>query len=94
MSNALQYAAIVSDKATQRRLIKAAAISAQGLLCAEGDVNDLLEMAEKTIFDISQGRNSKSYARISDILPQVYEEISELSQGKDVSGIPTGFFGS
>ena len=57
----------------------------------EGDVNDLLEMAEKTIFDISQGRNSKSYARISDILPQVYEEISELSQGKDVSGIPTGF---
>ena len=91
VSNALQYAAIVSDKATQRRLIKAGGDIARASYAPEGDVNDLLEMAEKTIFDISQGRNSKSYARISDILPQVYEEISELSQGKDVSGIPTGF---
>lgn len=91
VSNAVQYAAIIADKAVQRRLIKAGGDIAKAAYAPEGDINGLLELAEKTVFDISQGRNSKSYVKISDILPVVYEEVSEISQGKDVSGIPTGF---
>ncbi len=91
VSNALQYASIVSDKAVQRRLIKAGGDIAKASYAPEGDIGGLLELAEKTVFDISQGRSSRSYVKMSDVLPMVYEEISELSQGKDTSGIPTGF---
>ena len=48
-------------------------------------------MAEKTVFDVSQGRATRAYVKISDVLPRVFEEVTEISQGKDISGIPTGF---
>lgn len=91
VSNALQYATIVSDKAVQRRLIKAGGDIAKASYAPEGDVSDLIEQAEKAIFNVSQGRATKAYVRISDVLPRVFEEVTEISQGKDISGIPTGF---
>ncbi len=90
-SNALQYAEIIADKAVQRRLIKAGSDIVKEAYSPEGDIGMLLEEAERKIFDVSQRRNTKSYISISDVLPAVYEEISELSQGKDPFGIPTGF---
>lgn len=91
VSNALQYASIVADKAVQRRLIKAGGDIAKAAYEPEGDVGNLIEEAEKAIFNVSQGRATKAYVRISDVLPRVFEEITEISQGKDISGIPTGF---
>lgn len=91
VSNALQYASIVADKAVQRRLIKAGGDIAKEAYSPEGDINNLLEMAEKAVFDVSQGRASKAYVKISDVIPIVFEEVTEISQGKDISGIPTGF---
>lgn len=91
VSNALQYASIVADKAVQRRLIKAGGDIAKEAYSPEGDINNLLEMAEKAVFDVSQGRASKAYVKIADVIPIVFEEVTEISQGKDISGIPTGF---
>ena len=91
VSNALQYASIIADKAVQRRLIKAGGDIAKASYSPDGDINDLLEKAEKAVFDVSQGRATKAYVKISDVLPRVFEEVTEISQGKDISGIPTGF---
>ena len=93
VSNALQYAAIVSDKAIQRRLIKAGGDIAKASYAPEGDVNGLLKWQRRRYSIFRRDENSKSYVKISDVLPQVYEEISELSQGKDISGIPYGISG-
>ena len=91
VSNAVQYATIVADKAVQRRLIKAGGDIAKASYEPEGDINGLIELAEKTVFDVSQGRATRAYVKISDVLPRVFEEVTEISQGKDISGIPTGF---
>ncbi len=91
VSNAIQYANIIVDKSIQRKLIKAGGDIAKAAYSPEGDVNGLLELAEKSIFDISQGRSSKAYSKISDVLPLVFEEVSEIAAGKDITGIPTGF---
>lgn len=91
VSNAVQYASIVSDKAIQRRLIKAGSDIVKAGYAPEGDINSLLEFSEKSVFDVAQKRSNKSYVKISDVLPGVFEEISELSQGKQTSSIPTGF---
>lgn len=91
VSNASQYASIISDKSVQRKLIKAGSDIAKAAYSPEGDINNLLEKAEQSVFDVSQGRNSKSYSQISDVLPIVFEEVSEIAAGKDINGIPTGF---
>ena len=54
VSNALQYASIIADKAVQRRLIKAGGDIAKASYSPDGDINDLLEKAEKAVFDVSQ----------------------------------------
>ncbi|MBP3391403.1 MAG: replicative DNA helicase [Clostridia bacterium] len=90
-SNAVQYAQIVSEKALQRRLIQASSEIAKMAYEPEGDVPNVLEEAEKKIFNLVQKRNNKSYSRIGELLPGIFDELTELSLNGSLPGIPTGF---
>lgn len=90
-SNAVQYAQIVAEKALQRRLIQAATDIAKMAYEPEGDVPSVLEEAEKKIFNLVQKRNNKSYVRIGELLPGIFEQLTELSMSGALPGIPTGF---
>ncbi len=52
----------------------------------------MVEKAEKDIFDIMQGRNSKGYSSIKEILVTTFDQIEEMFQNKNkISGLETGF---
>ena len=91
-SNVDAYIKIVEEKATLRSLIKAANdIVAYGYAETE-EVNSIIDMTEKRIFDVLQNRNTKSYSSIKDVLVDTFETIEKLYNSKSkVSGIESGF---
>ena len=91
-ANAEKYIKIVSEKATLRELIKTAnEIIDLGYDPTE-DLNDIMEGAEKRIFNIMQGKNQKGYEQIKDVLVENFTKLEELYNRKEhITGVPTGF---
>ncbi len=90
-SNAKYYAKIVEEKALLRRLIQASAhIIEKGYEAEEAET--LLDMAEKSIFDISQKKNREGFSPIKEILLETFERIEQLHANKGaITGLSTGF---
>ena len=56
------------------------------------NVEDIMERAEKKIFDIMQKKNQKGYSAIKDVLIESFTKLEELyNQKKRITGVPTGF---
>ena len=91
-SNVDRYIKIVQDKAMLRNLIKTAnEIISLGYDQTE-DVEDVMDHAEKKIFDVMQRKNQKGYTSIKDILIESFAKLEELyNQKQHVTGVPTGF---
>lgn len=91
-SNIEAYVKIVEEKATLRALIKAANdVISYGYAETE-DVDRIIEMTEKRIFDVLQNRNTKGYASIKDVLVDSFELIEKLYKNKsNVAGTESGF---
>lgn len=88
-SAAVHYASIVSDKALIRALLSLAdSLSASGYGSGQ-DGKELLEMAEKKIFEVSQGRLHGDFQPLSAIVMKVYDQISTMKEESGVTGIPT-----
>ncbi len=92
--NASHYAKIVQEKATLRRLIERAASITSKCFEDRGDVEDVLDFAERSIFDISEDKVKPSFYALGDILTDTYKAVEEAYENKVlVTGIPTGFKG-
>jgi len=91
-ANVNKYIKIVKEKSELRNLIKTAnEIIELGYNQTE-DVSDVMESAEKKIFDIMQDKNQKGYTPIKDILVDSFTELEELYNKKQhITGVPTGF---
>ena len=77
-SNVDRYIKIVQDKAMLRNLIKTAnEIISLGYDQTE-DVEDVMDHAEKKIFDVMQRKNQKGYTSIKDILIESFTKLEEL----------------
>ncbi len=89
-----QYASIVKEKAILRRLILAGD-TIKGLGYQEGeDVEMLIDLSEKALFQVSQTFMSDRFVHIKDVLNKTYEKISDLHdpEAKEkYRGLPTGF---
>lgn len=86
------YANLVKDKATKRNLISAAAKITEEAFEEEKEVKDLLDIAEQTLFGISQEHLKQNFVPIRDILAVNFERIEELHKKKGkMRGVPTGF---
>ena len=91
-ANVEQYIKIVEEKSALRALIK----TANDLITLGYDqtqeVEDILDTAEKRIFDVIQNRNQKGYSAIKDILVDSFTELEKLyNQKQHITGTPTGF---
>lgn len=87
-----KYAEIVKEKSILRRLIKASSEIMEKSFAGEKEVLELLEEAEKGIFDISQSKTQKSLSPISDVLLNAYEILEDLYRNKgSITGLTTGF---
>ena len=91
-ANVQKYIKIVEEKSILRNLIKTAnEIIERGYDPTE-DVEDIMDGAEKKIFDIMQSKNQKGYTPIKDVLVESFTKLEELYNRKQhITGVPTGF---
>lgn len=91
-SNVKYYADIVKEKSVLRQLIKASNDIINLGYENSIKVEEVLEKAEKRIFDISQEKASDDFKSINEVLVDAYDMIEKLYNNKsDVTGITTGF---
>lgn len=91
-SNVGYYANIVKKKSILRKLIKASNdIIALGYDQSK-NVEEVIESAEKKIFEISQEKDTEEFFSIDSVLKSNYRKLEDLFINKsDVVGINTGF---
>jgi replicative DNA helicase len=91
-ANITYYARIVKEKAILRRLIATATEIVSRGYENEGDVEDLLDQAEKNIFQITESQIKPSFFRIKSILKESFKTIEKLYESQEiVTGVPSGF---
>ncbi len=91
-SNAQDYARIVAEKASVRRLIEAADDIVVKGYDGGMDASQMLEYAESSVFEISQQRQKGQYTHIRDVLISNIEIIDRASQMEGgLTGLTTGF---
>lgn len=91
-ANVQKYIKIVEEKSLLRNLIKTAnEIIDLGYSSTE-DVEDIMDNAERKIFDIMQRKSQKGYTPIKDVLVESFTKLEELYNRKQhITGVPTGF---
>ncbi len=91
-ANITYYARIVKEKAILRRLIATATEIVSRGYEHEGDVEDMLDQAEKNIFQITESQIKPSFFRIKTILKESFKTIEKLYESQEiVTGVPSGF---
>jgi len=91
-SNAEHYATIVSKKHTMRRLIEAAEHIAKIGYDEENEIEELLDRAEKKIYEVTSKNLSGKYVEMKDVLGEAMERLDRLHKTKgELRGVPTGF---
>jgi replicative DNA helicase len=91
-ANASHYARIVHEMATLRGLISAGQKIADLGYERPGETVELVDLAEQTIFALSQQRVTSEFAHIETLLKESFERITALYEaGADITGVPSGF---
>ncbi len=90
--NAEYYAEIVRGRSILRRLAGASMEIAHGCYEPGVEVGELLDEAEKKIFEISEMALTSRFASLREILLNSFEAIERLYQNKrHITGVPAGF---
>jgi len=90
--NVKYYPKIVEDKSLLRKLIKSSNEIIQKSYQAEEDIGEIIDDAEKGIFNISLNRSTQGFVHLKNILNANFDRIEQLylNKGK-ITGVPTGF---
>ena len=91
-ANIEHYAHIVREKGIQRRLIKNATQIIGESFEAKSNIAELVDQAEKLIFEIADLRHKQGAIHIKELIKSSIETIDSLYQRKEyITGIATGF---
>jgi replicative DNA helicase len=91
-ANIAYYARIVREKSILRHLINAATEVATKGYDATSNVEELLDSAEKAIFDITEQRIKGSFVKVGDMMKDSIKMVEKLFERKTmITGVPTGF---
>jgi replicative DNA helicase len=86
------YGHLVEASAIRRRLLTSANQIATLAYNEQESVENVIEGAEKSIFNVSERRLRKDMLPISSVLSAYYDRIRELAKRpEDIFGVPTGF---
>ena len=90
--NVVHHAEIVYKNSLLRKLIKVAEKISLNCYTGESNLEDILQLTEKEIFDLLQKRQVSDATDIKQVIISVIESIEAASKsGGTVTGIPTGF---
>lgn len=91
-ANIVFYSEIVQKKYLMRNLIQAANEINQLGYDEATDIGEILDGAEKKVFEVTNLLSSSSFVALSDELHEAYERFEKLHQSEnDLRGVPTGF---
>jgi len=91
-SHVAQYAQIVHDKATLRRLISAANQISSFAITDAGNLDEVLDKSEQTLFAVSQHYLKQNFIPLKSVLSESFERLDKLHQDRDkLRGLGTGF---
>ena len=91
-ANAANYAKIVKGKSVLRGLIGSATEIINSCYDTGSDVDQVLDIAEHRIFEISENKVRASFYPIKDIVRDTFRSIEDLFTRKElITGVPTGF---
>lgn len=90
-TSAAHYARIVRDKSLLRRLIEACGKAIYSAYHDADPASELLDRAERAIFELAEGRASDQAVEIKHLLDEAMRAI-ENSDGRLVTGLETGFY--
>jgi replicative DNA helicase len=86
------YAGIVHEKANLRGLINASSKIMQMAYDEAAPVEDLMDRAEKLIFEIAQKKQQQPFLGMGQLVNETFEYISTLANNPGfTTGVPTGF---
>ena len=92
LTNWHRHADIVKRNAILRELVYASASIKALAYDAPDDLNEVVEEAEKTLFNVTEKRVSSSFRKMDVLLTDAFEEITKLAEQKShMAGVPTGF---
>lgn len=90
--NAESYGRIVEGHSIRRKMINAANKIASIAYNEASSVDDVMNEAEKAVFNVSERRLKHDLQPISAVLSDYYDRIDELAKRpEEIHGVPTGF---
>ena len=92
-ANAGFYARIVAEQAVLRRLVEAGTRIVQlGYGGGQGDVDDVVDRAQQTVYEVTERRTSEDYTLLEHLMQPTMDELEAIGgRGGGMSGVPTGF---
>jgi len=91
-ANIKYHSHIIREKALLRGLLRSANEIAGKVYEDSHDAEDLVDFAEKSIFDISDKRVKASFVTLKEVIKDSFEMIEHLYDKKEtITGVPSGF---
>ena len=90
-ANAVHYAETVARKSTLRKMIQASAEIMQSAYSDPEDVNEVLDIAQQTIFEVLHQADRHDAVSLPALLKATMEIIQSRDEGEVITGLPTGF---
>lgn len=91
-ANIRYHAKIVREKALLRSLIQTATHITSRVYEDSFDADEMVDYAEKMIFDIADKRTKTSFASLKDVIKDTFKMIEHLYDKKEaITGVPSGF---
>jgi replicative DNA helicase len=91
-ANLNSYIQIVGDKSILRKLIRSSTEIIESSYNKQDDVDSVVDLAEKKIFNLSQQKNTSDFEPMNAVLERGFLEIERLFNNKgETTGIPSGF---
>ena len=92
-ANVDYYITIVHDKSILRKLIDASNEIQNASYTDASPVNEILDNAESTLFEVTQRRKTSEFRKIQDVVFKAQSDLNILSENKnDITGLATGFY--
>ena len=92
-ANCEEYIKIVEEKFLRRNLIEAGTDIANAGFSSTDDIGEILDDAEKKIFDVVKNRRGSEFKTIQDVLFKAQADLEKLSSLKgEITGVPSGYY--
>ncbi len=92
VGNLRRYAEIVKQSAHLRRLLDASYRIQSSVYAREGEPQDIVDAAERTILEIRMGEAEQGFEPVGSVLQRELQRWDQLSKdGTAITGVPSGF---